>query len=98
VSLVLVPGSAEHTSVPQQVVVTRAQPASSPTPDDHHGSSGRPHPRATTTATPTATRSPDDDHTEEPTVVVTPSRAIESEDPDDDGREDLGDDHGGDRR
>jgi hypothetical protein len=70
VSLVLVPGSSERTSVPQQVVVTRDEPGTAPTPDA--------------------------DETDQPTVVVTPSRDVESESPDDDDH-DSNDDHGGDR-
>lgn len=68
VSLLLVPGSTERATVPQQVVVARAAPDRTPVPDRI----SRPHPRPT--ATP-------DDETDEPTVVVTPSRDVESESP-----------------
>jgi hypothetical protein len=95
VSLVLVPGSTDDAAVPQQVVVSRPQ-QTQPAPD-RRGSTGRPHPRPTATSSPspTATPTPDDHSTDEPTVVVSPSREVESESPED--RHESGDDRAGDR-
>lgn len=73
VSVLLVPGPGDPTSVPARVVV--AARAATPHASPHAG-----HPR------PNRNPSPDDDGDDEGPTVVEPSREVESEAPDDDDR------------